>query len=364
MELALSNIPNFDNKTDESIFFSRVSNAVNDILFERYRVPNPKVKVAAVSVTEAAIPNAANKKQDETDNVSFSIEAQEPQFSFDQIVLEDKVLEELQYSIKFESVREKVYNEWGLSKIEPCPKLALNFHGESGTGKTMAAHGMANAMGRKIILASYAEIESKYHGDGPKNVKKLFQIASDTNAVLFIDEADSLLSKRLTNVTQGSEQAINSMRSQLLIQIEQFTGVVIFATNLARNYDSAFVTRIRSINFKKPDFDMRKKLWKIMLLPQLPLETGIDLDKLASIEDICGRDIKNTVVKAAIKTAVENENCITQQALEDTLKSIIESNNEVTGTPLSEKEKSEIGEKIKRKLKRQQRQGRRISVKY
>jgi len=361
MDLALSNIPDFVDKTDKTIFCSRVSNAINDILSEKYKVPNPKVTVTTALAKETKKPDVENKKQDEAENVSFSIEAQEPQYTFDQIILEDKVLEELQYSIKFESVREKVYNEWGLSKIEPCPKLALNFHGESGTGKTMAAHGMANAMGRKIILASYAEIESKYHGDGPKNVKKLFQIASDTNAVLFIDEADSLLSKRLTNVTQGSEQAINSMRSQLLIQIEQFTGVVIFATNLARNYDSAFVTRIRSIHFRKPDFDMRKKLWKIMLLPTLPLEAGVDIDKLSSIENICGRDIKNTVVKAAIKTAVENEICITQQVLEDTLKSIIESNNEVTGT-LSEEEKKEIGEKIKKKLRKSQRQGRRTRI--
>jgi ATP-dependent 26S proteasome regulatory subunit len=345
MELTLTNIPGFNNETDKTIFFSRVSNAVNDILSEKYKVPNPKVRIST-----APAPGIENKKPDEAETVSFSIEAQEPKFTFDQIVLEDNVLEELQYSIKFENVRDKVYNEWGLSKIEPCPKLALNFHGESGTGKTMAAHGMASAMKRKIILASYAEIESKYHGDGPKNVKKLFQIASDTNAVLFIDEADSLLSKRLTNVTQGSEQAINSMRSQLLIQIEQFTGVVIFATNLARNYDSAFVTRIRSIHFKKPNFNMRKKLWQLMLLPQLPLDADIDIDKLASIEDICGRDIKNTVVKAAIKTAIDNEAAITQQVLENTLKSIIESNNEVAGKPLSEDEKKEIGKKIKKKL--------------
>jgi len=350
MELTLSNIPNIDNDSDRIIFFSRIQNAVNDILSEKYKVSDPRVKVTTSLKKELPKNEVENKKQDETDNVNFSIEAQEPQFTFNQIVLEKNVFEELQYSIKFESVRNKVYNEWGLSKIEPCPKLALNFHGESGTGKTMAAHGMANAMGRKIILASYAEIESKYHGDGPKNVKKLFQIASETNAVLFIDEADSLLSRRLTNVTQGSEQAINSMRSQLLIQIEQFTGVVIFATNLARNYDNAFVTRIRSVHFKKPDFDMRKKLWQIMLLPQLPLASNIDIDKLASIEDICGRDIKNAVVKSAIKTAIDGKTYISQQELEDTLKSIIEANNEITGKKLTEDEKKEIGEKIKTKL--------------
>jgi len=348
MKLTLSNIPDFSSETERNIFISRVPTAVNNILSEKHKISKPDV-IVAPAVPEIEPHKANAKKTAEEDAGSFSIEAQVPQFTFDQIVLEEKVLEELQDSIKFESVKEKVYTEWGLSKIEPCPKLALNFHGESGTGKTMAAHGLANAMGRKIILASYAEIESKYHGDGPKNVKKLFQIASDTNAVLFIDEADSLLSKRLTNVTQGSEQAINSMRSQLLIQIEQFTGVVIFATNLASNYDNAFVTRIRSIQFKKPDFAMRKKLWEIMLLPQLPLEEGMDIDKLASIENICGRDIKNAVVKAAIKTAINGEACVTRQLLEDTLNSIIESNKGIASN-LPEDEKKAIGEKIKEKL--------------
>jgi len=361
MNVTLSNIPDFADETEKTIFLSRVSNAVNDVLSEKYKVPNPGVRADAAVPKKGPKPDAGDQKQDEAEKVSFSIEAQEPQYTFDQIVLEDSVLEELRYSIKFENVRDKVYNEWGLSKIEPCPKLALNFHGDSGTGKTMAAHGMANAMGRKIILASYAEIESKYHGDGPKNVKKLFQIASETNAVLFIDEADSLLSKRLTNVTQGSEQAINSMRSQLLIQIEQFTGVVIFATNLARNYDKAFVTRIRSIHFKKPTLDMRKKLWDIMLLPALPLDTDINRDELAAIEDICGRDIKNAVVKAAIKTAIDGEAHITQQVLEDTLKSIIEANQEITGKPLSEDEKKSIGAKVKRHL-RTQKKTRTVSI--
>lgn len=81
---------------------------------------------------------------------------------------------------------------------------------------------MADAMGKKIILASYAEIESKYHGDGPKNVKKLFQIASESNAVFFIDEADSLLSKRFINLTQGSEQAINLCVASYLSRLSNF----------------------------------------------------------------------------------------------------------------------------------------------
>jgi ATP-dependent 26S proteasome regulatory subunit len=363
MELIIGNLPDVQDETEQSMLRARVSTAVCDMLAERYHIQRPQVpirehKSAAQGPQGAkAAGHAANRPDGDSDDAEAvpAINVQDPQFSFDQLVLEDSVVEELQYAIKFESVRDKVYNEWGLKKIDPAPKLALNFHGESGTGKTMAAQAFAHVMGKKIILASYAEIESKYHGDGPKNVKKLFQFALDNDAVLFIDEADSLLSRRLTNVTQGSEQAINSMRSQLLIEIEKFSGIVVFATNLAVNYDSAFVTRIKSIYFKKPDSGMRQKLWQKMLLPTLPLEEGIDMAQLAEIDEVCGRDIKNAVIKAATVSAINGEAVITQAILEKSLQDIITANAQVSktkhGASLSTEEKAAVTEKIKEKLK-------------
>ena len=62
--------------------------------------------------------------------------------------------------------------------------------------------------------------------------------------MLFFDEADSFLGKRIQNVSSSSDQAINSLRSQMLILLEDFEGVVVFATNLADNYDKAFESRI------------------------------------------------------------------------------------------------------------------------
>jgi AAA+ superfamily predicted ATPase len=148
------------------------------------------------------------------------------------------------------------------------------------------------------------------------------------------------------------------MRSQLLIQIEQFSGVVIFATNLASNYDTAFVTRIKSIQFKKPDMELRKRMWEMMLLPTLPLAAYVDTRALAAIDDVCGRDIKNAIVKAAIAAAVEDEPLITQGGIEKALRDIIEENRKITGK-LSSEEKKEIEGKIKRQLRKDKAQERR-----
>ena len=81
-----------------------------------------------------------------------------------------------------------------------------------------------------------------------------FNFSKDKRLVLFFDEADSFLGKRIQNVSQGSEQAINSLRSTMLIQLEKYHGVVIFATNLTTNYDAAFKTRfLAEIEFPLPD---------------------------------------------------------------------------------------------------------------
>ncbi len=160
----------------------------------------------------------------------------------------------------------------------------MSFYEPPGTGKTMAAEAVVSMLGKKIIRAAYADIESKYHGEGSKMVKAIFKAAERDDAVLFLDESDSLLSKRLTNVTEGSAQAINSMRSQLLISLERFKGIVIFATNLVVNYDKVFLSRLISIEFPMPDSEARKIIWQRHIKGEgikIPLSDDVDTDTLA-----------------------------------------------------------------------------------
>ncbi len=133
---------------------------------------------------------------------------------------------------------------------------------------------------------------------------------------MFLDEADSLLSKRLTNVHDGSDQAINSMRSQLLISIERFKGIVIFATNLAINYDRAFLSRLSNIEFHMPDAAARKVIWQQHISGngiKLPLSDDIDIIELASRYTFSGRQIKNAVKDACIRAAMRGDNVVISQ---------------------------------------------------
>lgn len=244
-----------------------------------------------------------------------------PAYSFDRVILPEAVIEKLNDAIGILECEQLVFEEWGLYEIQPHPSTSLSFFGPSGTGKTMAAEAIANKLGKKILKVSYADVESKYHGEGPKMVKAIFLAAQNEDAILFFDEADSLLSKRLTNVTQGSEQAINSMRSQLLICLEEYRGIVIFATNLVINYDTAFLTRLISIEFPIPDEQTRKKIWDVHIRPvdsskphklSIPLADDVDTFDLAHKYDFVGREIRNAVISACIHVAQSNRRIVSQ----------------------------------------------------
>lgn len=241
--------------------------------------------------------------------------SRKPLYDFDFLVVPQDVKETLLSAVDLVMVEELVFDTWNLRSIEPFPRAALNFHGEPGTGKTLAAHCVASYLKKPILLASYAQIESKYVGDGSKNVEAVFYAAERDNAILFIDEADSLLSRRLTNVTQGAEQAINSMRSQLLICLENYKGIVLFSTNLIENYDRAFETRMRHIEFPLPDEESRREIWQRHIPRELPVTSDVSPPELARLEDICGRDIKNAVIDSALRAARSGKSRVSQQDL-------------------------------------------------
>lgn len=249
------------------------------------------------------------------DKLSHNYNAEHPRYSFEQVILPEKTQTKIEEAIGIIEVEEKVFDEWGLRSIIPYATSALSFYGPPGTGKSMAAEAVAHKLGKKILSATYADIESKFHGEGPKMVKAIFKAAERENAVLFLDESDSLLSKRLTNVSDASAQAINSMRSQLLISLEHFKGIVIFATNLVVNYDKAFLSRLINIEFTMPDNVARTEIWNKHLKGtniHIPLSDDVNITELARKYEFCGREIKNAVKNACIAVALQKHNLVTQ----------------------------------------------------
>jgi len=363
--LFVNGIPNQVPGTAAALCRSRLLNAVTKLL-EETDIENVQILVGTQSEIQRNSQELSAESSDSSDKKSDynlspeerakKYKASKPLFTFEQLVVPNEVEEDLLLAVDLIQLESKVFDEWGLRQIEPFPRTALNFHGKPGTGKTLAAHAIASKINRPILVASYAQIESMYHGEGPKNVEAIFIAAERENALLFIDEADSLLSKRLTNVNQGSEQAINSMRSQLLICLERFRGVVIFSTNLVQNYDKAFETRVRHVNFPMPDEICRQKIWGKHLPDKMPKAKDVLVEELAKVDDVCGRDIKNAVIDAAMRVARQRKN---QIELNDLLKSIegikkSRINVDSESKSLTPEENKQISEKVKAAIAREE----------
>lgn len=144
----------------------------------------------------------------------------------------------------------------------------------------MATHTIANELHAKMISVDYAEIESKYVGETSKNLSRLFQIAEETCTVIFFDNADALLSKRVTNTTSVTDVSVNRPRSVLLNLLNQDRGSILFATNFIQNSDAAFLRSIKyHIQFHLPDETLREHLWRTYISSKMPCQ--IDCQFLA-----------------------------------------------------------------------------------
>jgi len=150
-----------------------------------------------------------------------------------------------------------------------------------------------------------------YVGEGPKNLEAVFEKAQKTNALLFFDEADSFLRKRTSDTSSSSSMHYNSMTNEMMKHLEEFNGIIIFATNLTDNTDEAFKTRITaSIEFTVPNEDNRIAIIQKILPEQVPTDHPFIEDDYRQIAQCCegfvGRDIRNAIHLTLCKGAKEH----------------------------------------------------------
>lgn len=254
-------------------------------------------------------------------------EVEQPQRRLADLVLDAETLAEIRAMLTKIRHHRLLYEDFGLGEIDPRGgRTAVNFYGPPGTGKSLAAEALAGEMELGLIRVNYAEVESKFVGETPKNIKAAFAKADKANALLFFDEADSILGQRLTNVTQSTDHAVNLSRSVMLLELDRFQGVVVFATNLASNYDPAFTRRILAhIRMPLPDAAARLRLWQRHIPSRLPVQLApADWPRLAAeSEGLAGGDILNAVLYAAAR-AVERDGAQAQVRLAD-LRAALES---------------------------------------
>jgi hypothetical protein len=228
-------------------------------------------------------------------------------YRWDDLVLPDRQRDLLRSISAYLRHRDRVLSEWGYERtVARTQGLKVLFAGESGTGKTMAAQVLAAELGMELFRVDLATVVSKYIGETEKNLERIFTAADGSNAILFFDEADALFGKR-SEVSDSHDRYANIEVAYLLQRMEAYPGAVILATNFKRNIDDAFIRRLDFVvDFPFPEADDRKKIWRLVLPEEAPVDDDVDLAFLATQFKLSGGAIRNCSLAAAFQAADED----------------------------------------------------------
>ena len=232
-------------------------------------------------------------------------------YTWDDLIIADEERKQLKIICDQVRYRSVVGEKWGFyDKSAYGRGISALFYGTPGTGKTMAAHVLANELGLSLYRVDLSQMASKYIGETQKNISELFDKAKNTNAMLFFDEADALFSKR-TEVKDVHDKYANADTAHLLQRMEDYEGLVILATNYQQNIDDAFKRRLRfMVQFAFPDEAVRLTLWQTILPKGVPIDEEIDFKFLAKGFELPGSGIKEVLKNASYLAAAEDRGLV------------------------------------------------------
>ena len=230
----------------------------------------------------------------------------QPAATWDDIVLSPQSLAVLRSVAAHVRQRAVVYQKWGFERQgQRGLGISALFCGASGTGKTMAAEVLANELRLDLFRIDLSAIVNKYIGETEKNLRRVFDAAEESGAILLFDEADALFGKR-SEVKDAHDRYANIEVSYLLQRIEAYRGLAILTSNMKQAIDGAFLRRIRFVvQFPFPDAAQRKEIWRRIFPAGTPTD-GLVLDQLARL-NLSGGNIRNLALGAAFLAADAGE---------------------------------------------------------
>jgi SpoVK/Ycf46/Vps4 family AAA+-type ATPase len=221
---------------------------------------------------------------------------------FSRIIVHDDVKKSIEMGLTKITKGELLTNLFGMKSSQG--RCIMNFYGAPGTGKTMSALALAKQLNKKLYQVDYSQIISKWVGDTGKHIKAAFMEAQRLDAILFFDEADSLLSKRISMSDDAVSNSVNQNRNILMQELDRFNGIVLMATNFFQNYDEAILRRIaQHVKFELPTQEMRVKI----LEAHFPVMDRVTADFTVvskNIQGFSGGDIKTLVENSALNAVV------------------------------------------------------------
>jgi hypothetical protein len=281
-------------------------------LTEQFRLPARAIAAVAAELraSPAADPAAALAdrawdicRRQARGGLEDLAERLEPRATWDRLVLPGAQMDLLRSMATQVRHRFHVYERWGFrARSSRGFGVSALFHGPSGVGKTFAAEVLAQDLALDLYRVDLSATISKYIGETEKNLRRIFDAAEESGAILLFDEADALFGKR-SEVSNSHDRYANLEVSYLLQRMEGYRGLAILTTNLKSALDTAFLRRLRFVvPFPFPSAAERERIWRHAFPGEVPLDPAVDWTKLARLA-VAGGNIANIALDAAFRAA-------------------------------------------------------------
>jgi AAA+ superfamily predicted ATPase len=237
----------------------------------------------------------------------------------------------------------KLYSEYEKFKISIPTGMLL--YGPPGTGKTFITKKLAEELGCGFVAKNMGEFGSSYLHQTTKNIKDFFawakKAAEKEPIILFLDEIDSLVSARTTNVDANKAEEVSQFLQEFNALESAPNLIVIAATNRPDHLDSAILRSGRldkKIYLGPPDDIARWELFHMYIERAGRPHEALDYDELtrltdgyvsADIEAICdevardaSRDLLELIDEAESGTLTESHlewHAISMESLRKTI---------------------------------------------
>jgi len=197
----------------------------------------------------------------------------------------------------------------GLAERNLKVAVSAILYGVPGTGKTELVRQIARKTGRNLLLVDASKLHGSYWGEDERNIRDLFRLFRHVSAlsqlapILFIDEAEGLLGKRVADASSRADRSSNIVQNILLEELNDFRGLLFVTTNDVKNLDPAMDRRfLMKIEFHVPDEKVRARIWHSMM----PSLDDAVVAHIAREYSFSGGHIENVARKASIDEILDD----------------------------------------------------------